>query len=110
MTFRLREAEIIVGENVGVSSGSISSAAVRCSAAALATTSPAEGTSPSTVRRNASTSGWICGSGSYAAIRSIRRAALTSALSAIPGIEAWPERPWTWISNGAVSFSAVVTT
>jgi hypothetical protein len=43
-------------------------------------------------------------------MRSIRRAPLTSALSAIPGIDACPDRPCTEMVNGAVSFSAVVTT
>ena len=43
--------------------------------------------------RNASTSGPICGSGRNAAIRSISCAAPTSGLSAMPGIDAWPERP-----------------
>ena len=95
MTFRFRDAEIIVGANVGASSGSISSAAVVCSARVRSTTDSTGGTSPSTARRNAATSGWICCCGRYAAIRSIRRAALTSALSAIPGIDAWPERPCT---------------
>ena len=36
-----------------------------------------------------------------------RRAAFTSALSAIPGIDACPERPRTRITNGALIFSAV---
>ena len=32
-------------------------------------------------------------------------AALTSALSAIDGIDAWPLRPRTWTRNGALIFS-----
>ena len=52
------------------------------------------------------TSGPIVGSGRYAASRSISAAALTSALSAMPGIEAWPLRPRTVIRNGADIFSA----
>ena len=109
MTLRFREAEIIVGANVGASSGSINSATVASRSRARATTSPGLGTSPSSARRKTSTSSWICGSGRYAAIRSTRRAALTSALSAMPGIDAWPERPCTRTLKGAVSFSAVAT-
>ena len=47
------------------------------------------------------------GSGRYADSRSISRAALTSALSAIDGSDAWPLRPWTRRTNGEVIFSAV---
>ena len=63
MTFRFCDAEIIVGANVGASSGSTSSAAIGCTARARSTTDVAGGTSPSTVRRNASTSCCSCGSG-----------------------------------------------
>ena len=73
-----------------------------------ATASSAGGTSSSTTERKPSTSGPSCGSGRKAASRSISRAALTSALSAMPGIEAWPERPRTRSRNGAVIFSATV--
>ena len=48
----------------------------------------AGGTSSSTAWRKPSTSGPSCGSGWYAAIRSISRVALTSALSAMRGMEA----------------------
>jgi hypothetical protein len=39
--------------------------------------------------------------------RSISFAALTSALSAIDGIDAWPLRPRTRNTNGELIFSAV---
>ena len=111
MTFRFREAEIIVGENVGASSGSTSSADRRVAARARARRRPRRGgTSPSTARRNASTSCWICGSGRYAAIRSISLAALTSALSAIPASTRGRRGRARGCVNGAVIFSAVAAT
>ena len=45
--------------------------------------------------------------GRNATSRSISGAAFTSALSAIAGIDAWPERPCTRRRNGALIFSAV---
>ena len=57
--------------------------------------------------RSASTSGPSSGSARNPPSRSISGAALTSALSAIPGIEPWPLRPRTVIVNGADIFSAV---
>jgi hypothetical protein len=47
------------------------------------------------------------GSGSYSPSAWMYRAALTSALSAIPGIEACPLRPLTRRTNGEDIFSAV---
>ena len=69
MTLRFCDAVIIVGENVGPSRGSISSAAARSTSRARSTACAALGTSPSTARRKPSTSCCICGSGRYAAIR-----------------------------------------
>ena len=57
--------------------------------------------------RKASASGRARLFGLYSAIRPIRRAARTSALSAIPGIEACPLRPWTCRTKGELIFSAV---
>ena len=109
MTFRFFEAEMIVGEKVGASSAWTSAPAAGSSRATRAAASCAGGTSPSIATRNASTSGPICGSGRNAAIRSMSFAALTSALSAMAGIDAWPARPCTRRRNGAVIFSATVT-
>ena len=108
MTLRFAEPAITVGENVGASNASITAAPTGENGRSRSTASWAGGTSPSTTERNASTSGPSCGSGRYAAIRSISWDALTSGLSAIPGIEAWPERPSTRRRNGAVIFSATV--
>ena len=44
--------------------------------------------------------------GTALVVRSISGAAFTSALSAIPGTEAWPARPCTISRNGALIFSA----
>ena len=108
MTFRRSDASIIVGESVSESSGSTSSDRERVDrAAAGRAPRPAGGRSPSTASRKPPTSGPIAGSGRYAASASISGAALTSALSAIPGIDAWPLRPCTRSRNGAVIFSAL---
>jgi len=70
--------------------------------------SPAAGASPPvSVRTSTSISGSSLGIGLYAPSRSISGAALTSALSAMPGIEAWPLRPRTMSLNGEDIFSAV---
>ncbi len=100
MTLRLCEAVIIVGENVGASNARTTSPVISSSARRRSTMSAVGGSSPRTVRVNASTSCWTCCSGWYAAMRSISVAALTSALSAIDGIDACPERPLTRILNG----------
>ena len=63
MTFRFFDAEITVGEKVGASSASMSTAATGDSAAMRSTAWAADVTSPSTVWRNPSTSGPSCGSG-----------------------------------------------
>ena len=88
------------------SSGSIVSTASWSTAASRSSTSSGAGCSPSTASRKPATSGPIDGSGRYAASFSISGAALTSALSAIPGIEAWPLRPCTVTRNGELIFSA----
>ena len=108
MTFRFCDAEIMVGENVAARRGSTTSAAAGATLRVRSTASVAGGTSPSTTPRNSSSSGPSCGSGRNAASRSISRAALTSALSAMPGIEACPERPRTSNRKGAVIFSPTV--
>src|SRR5947199_253331 len=64
------------------------------------------GDSPVTSRSSASTSGISCRSGRNAPIFSISGAAFTSALSAMPGMDAWPLRPRTRRRNGALCFSA----
>jgi hypothetical protein len=100
MMFRFCEALMIVGENVGPSSGSTISRAVAGSVSSCA----------SSARRNAATSGSTTCGGRYAASRSISGAALTSALSAMPGMDACPDRPRTRMRNGADIFSATVHT
>jgi hypothetical protein len=110
MTFRFCDAEIMVGENVADRSASTTAAPAVVTSRVRSTASCGGGTDPTTAERKASTSGPSCGSGRKAAIRSIRRAALTSALSAMPGIEACPDRPRTRSRNGAVIFSATVGT
>ena len=107
ITLRRSEASIIVGASVKESSGSIVSTASRSTSASLTSTSSGRGCSPSTASRKPATSGPIEGSGRYAASLSISGAALTSALSAIPGSDAWPLRPCTVIRIGALIFSAV---
>ena len=107
MTFRFCDAAIIVGATVIPSSGSTISAATGSIARAAASASLGRrhrvGRRAS---RNPSVSGISTGSGANAPSRSISRAALTSALSAIPGIEPWPLRPWTRRTNGELRFSA----
>ena len=105
-TFRFWEAVIIVGVKVGETSGSTSSPSSGPAARASSSASPAEaGVRPVTVRIIASTSGISRRSGSYAPSFSIKGAAFTSALSAMPGIEACPLRPRTRSRNGALIFS-----
>ena len=62
ITLRLREAWIIVGANVGPAAAR-SARRRRVTARTRSTADPADGTSPSTTRRNASTSCCSCGSG-----------------------------------------------
>ena len=107
MTFRFCEAVIIVGETVIPTSGSTSSAASGSTARATSSTcSASSGGAPVTASNSAATSGSSRGSGENSPNRSIRAAALTSALSAIPGIDAWPLRPRTRRWNGELIFSA----
>ena len=107
MTFRFFEALIIVGESVSESNGSTISAknspiARACSSA----TRGDAGRSPVTASSSASTSGVRCCSGTYSPRAVINGAAFTSALSAIPGIDACPLRPCTRRRKGALIFSA----
>ena len=89
------------------SSGSISSPASGAIARAAVSASGAGGTSPSSARRKPSTSGIRRGSTVNAPSRSTSGAAFASALSAIPGIDACPLRPYTRNMNGELIFSAV---
>ena len=107
MTFRFFEASTIVGANVSESSGSTSVRAIGCTASARAAASSTGGTSPRIASSSASVSGRCRRRGRYTASCSTIRAAFTSALSAIDGIEAWPLRPRTRSRNGALIFSAV---
>ena len=108
MTFRFCDAEIIVGANVGASSGSTSSAASRmhCAGALERRRRPA---APRRARSAGTPRPPAAAPARADTRRAARRgrAAFTSALSAIPGIDACPERPCTRTLNGAVSFSAV---
>ena len=102
MTFRFFDALIIVGDSVSESNGSTTSAKNSpipraCSSAACGVA----GRTPVTVSSSASTSGVSRCSGTYSPSAVINGAAFTSALSAIPGIDAWPLRPWTRSRNGA---------
>jgi hypothetical protein len=107
MTFRFCEALIIVGENVGARSGStiaakklpISSARPRASCGEV-------GASPVTASSSAVTSGVSRRAGTKSPSFVISAAALTRALSAMPGMDAWPLRPRTRKRNGALIFSA----
>ena len=107
MTFRLSDACAFVGATVMPSIGSTSSAASGDNARAAASASPAAGTVPVTASKNPATSGISCGSTRCSPSRATRGAALTSALSAIDGIEACPLRPCTRSTNGELIFSAV---
>ena len=107
ITFRFSDACATVGETVIPSNGSISSPASGETAVAAASASAGAGTEPSAAWKNASTSGTSCGSTVKRPSRSISGAALTSALSAIDGIDACPLRPSTRSRNGEVIFSAV---
>ena len=107
MTLRLFEAVIIVGETVGESSGSIIAAAAGSTPAQPRAPGRVGGTEPQTASRNAATSGISCRLGLERRMRSISPAALTSALSAIEGSDAWPLRPWTRRTKGELIFSAV---
>ena len=107
MTFVRVEAEIIVGETAAPSIGSTIWRTSGGSSATTRSSSDGSGTSPSSAS-SASVSGMSRGACRNAAARSMRRAARTSALSAIPGIEPWPLRPCTFSRNGELIFSAVV--
>ena len=100
----------MVGETVNESSGSTISAAIGSTAAARESASPAPGTSPVTASRNAATSGSSRGATCSSPSRWMSTAALTSALSAMRGIDACPLRPWTRRVNGDVIFSATPQT
>ena len=106
ITFCFCEAETIVGERVSPRSGSTSSPASGWTPRATPSASSAPTSRPTSSRRKAATSGSRRGSGRNSARRRISAAALTSALSAIPGIEACPLRPCTRRWNGELIFSA----
>jgi hypothetical protein len=107
MTFRVFDASIIVGAIVVASIGSTDAAKTLSSSRKRVRAASGEGTSPNTVVKNLTVSGSRCVSGASAASLSMRRAALTRALSAIDGSEAWPLRPWTRRRNGELIFSPV---
>jgi hypothetical protein len=107
---RFFEASISVGARVVPRSGSTMSPASGWTALATLTASIGRGTSPQTACRKAATSGPTSGSSRNTPSRSTIGAAFTSALSAIPGRDAWPLRPWMVIRNGALIFSAVEQT
>ncbi len=96
----------MVGETVVPSIGSTIARTSGGSSATLAASASASGTLPS-ARKKACVSGVRRGGGTKSARCSTRRAARTSALSAIPGIDACPLRPWTRSRKGALIFSAV---
>ena len=105
-TFRFCDAEMIVGETVSASSGSISSAASGWTRRATSSASSAPTSRPTSSCMKASTSGSIRGCGRNAAARSTSGTILTSALSAMLGIDACPLRPRTRSRNGELIFSA----
>ena len=107
MTFRLLEASIIVGESVSASSGSTSAPSSGCTSFARAIASSGGGASPRTASRKPRASGISSFGGSNSASAVTYLAAFTSALSAMPGIDACPLRPCTRSRNGADIFSAV---
>ena len=107
ITLRFSEACAFVGATVIPSSGSISSPASGETAVAAASASAGGRHRAERRLKNASTSGISCGSIVNAPSRSMSGAALTSALSAIAGIDACPLRPCTRSRNGDVIFSAV---
>ena len=88
-TFRFCDAVAMVGESVIESRGSTSSASRGATARARSSASAGDvGRSPVTVSSKASTSGIRCSSGLYVPSAAISGAAFTSALSAMPGIDA----------------------
>ena len=106
MTLRFWDAFAIVGDSVIDSSGSTISASNGATPRACSSTPAGDvGRTPITVSSSASTSGMSCCSGSYAPSASISGAAFTRALSAMPGIDAWPLRPCTRNLKGALIFS-----
>ena len=108
MTLRFWDAVIIVGETVIPRSGSTSSTAIGSTIrAASSTWFASSGGAPTAASKSADTSGSSRGSGLNSPRRSISFAALTSALSAIDGIDACPLRPRTRSMNGELIFSAV---
>jgi hypothetical protein len=98
MTFVCLDASMIVGEIACESIGS-TTARSGCSSSL--------GSLVPTSRRKASASGSVRVLGLYSASRWMSLAARTSALSAIPGIDACPLRPCTRRTNGELIFSAV---
>ena len=107
ITFRFFEALIIVGASVNDSSGSTISAKNSPIPRARSRASSGDaGRSPVTASSSATTSGVRCCSGTYSPSAVMSGAAFTSALSAIPGIDACPLRPRTRRRNGALIFSA----
>ena len=106
MTFVRREPVIMVGE---IAMPRIGSTVARSSGGRLRTvrsSSRGAGTRPR-AEKSASVSGIRRGGWRISATRWMSRAARTSALSAIPGMEAWPLRPCTRSLKGALIFSAV---
>ena len=107
ITFRFCDASIIVGASVSESSGSTSAPASGWTSPGAARPPPPPAAPRRAAARAAPRSRASCRAraGTRRAARSAR-AAFTSALSAIPGIDAWPLRPCTRSLNGALIFSA----
>ena len=93
ITLRFSEAEIWVGEMVARSMGSIIVAARGTSSPNRSSAATGSNPSPTTSSRKARSSGPTATGVSSRPSRSRIEPALTSALSAMPGMAAWPLRP-----------------
>ncbi len=107
ITLRFPEATISVGEMVVRSIGSTIAAAAGEASRSRAMAMAGSSASPITAVRNAFVSGRNRSGVSSPATRSSSGAALTSALSPMLGIEAWPLFPCTRMRNGELAFSEV---
>ena len=106
MTFRLSEAEIFVGDKRRRQQRLEHLRGDGIDGAGRVESAGGGGTEPVTAARKPSASGPSRGSSRYSAMCSMSLAALTRALSAMPGRAAWPLRPRTSRPNGDEVFSA----
>ena len=103
------EASLMVGAIVAPSIGSTAAARSGFSLRQRPTSSAGSApSSPTAARKSASAASSAVGRG-MRWIRSMTGPSLTSALSAAPGVDAWPLFPWTVTAKAAHRFSPTPT-